>query len=120
MDRERIGDQQIGALLAHSPPASDGSPLHEAIRDLLEEIRSDDLELGIAVEIHNTRGVASRGAMQGGTQEWELAQRYQAYSDAARDWPRTRKLFKRVVDSYEAEARRHDSIAERRQQGLDW
>ena len=119
-DRKDIGDQQIGALLAHSPAAADGSPLHEAIRDLLEEIRSDNLERGIAIGIHNARGVMSRGVTEGGAQEWELAKRYQAHSDAARDWPRTRKLFKRVAESYEAEARRHDSAAERRQQGLDW
>ncbi len=120
MDRERIGDQQVGTILAHSPAASDGSPLHEAIRDLLEEIRSDDLEQGIAMAIYNARGVTSRGVVEGGTQEWELAKRYRTHSEAARDWPRTRKLFKRVADSYEAEARRHDSSAERRQQGLDW
>lgn len=120
VDRKEIGDLQIGALLAHSPAAVDGSPLHEAIRDLLEEIRSDKLERGIAISIHNSRGVVSRAVMDGGTQEWDLAMRYHVHAEAARDWPRTRKLFKRVAESYEVEARRNDAEAERRRQGLDW
>jgi hypothetical protein len=120
VDRKDIGDQQIGALLAHSPAAADGSPLHEAIRDLLEELRSNHVERGIATGIYNARGITSRGVTEGGAQESELAKGYQAHSDAARDWPGTRKLFKRVAESYEAEARWHDSAAERRQQGLDW
>jgi hypothetical protein len=57
--------------------------------------------------------------MAGGTHEWELAKRYEAHAEAVRDWPRTRRLFKQIAESYAAEARRHDSAAERRQQGQE-
>jgi hypothetical protein len=87
---------------------------------VLEEIRSDDVERGIEIGIYNARGVTSRGVMDGGTQEWELAKVYLGHSEAARDWPRKRKVLKRVAKSYEADARAHDAEAERRQQGLGW
>ena len=120
VDRATIGDQQIGELLSHSPAAADGSPLHEAVRDVLEELRSDDVERGIEIGIYNARGVTSRGVMDGGAQEWALAKIYRGHSEAARDWPRTRKVLTRLTESYEADARGQDAEAERRQQGLGW
>jgi hypothetical protein len=120
VDRATIGDQQIGGLLAHSPAAADGSPLHEAVREVVEALRSDDVERGIEIGIYNARGVTSRGVMDGGTQEWTLSKLYRGHSEAARDWPRTRKMLKRIAEYYEAEARGHDAEAERRQQGLGW
>jgi hypothetical protein len=120
LDRATIGDLQIGELLAHSPAGADGSPLHEAVRDVLEEIRSDDVERGIEVGIYNARGMTSRGVMDAGTKEWELAKTHLGHSEAARDWPRTRKVLKRIAESYEADARGHDAEAERRRQGLGW
>ncbi|MEV1023237.1 hypothetical protein [Streptomyces sp. NPDC050264] len=118
-DRAQIGDQQIGQVLASAPPDPDGLQIPEAVRDLLEEINSSDLERGLRIGIYNKRGVTSRGLLDGGAQESELAQSYREQAEHARAWPRTKKLFKALAESYEADARREDHAAERRHQGLE-
>lgn len=119
-DRLKIGDGQIGELLAFGPPSQDGSPIHEVTRDLLEQIRSDELDRGLARGIYNKRGVTTRGLLDGGAQEWELAQSLYEQAEAARQWPRSRKLLNGLAESYEAQARYEDQKAERRHQGLGW
>jgi hypothetical protein len=120
VDRLSVGDGQIGELLAFAPPAEDGSMVHEVVRDLLEEIRSDAMDRGLARGIYNKRRVTSRDLLQGGAEEWELAKSFRAQADAVRDSPRTRKLLLGLADSYEAQARHEDERAERRHQGLGW
>lgn len=117
-DRSKVGDGRIGELLAFVPPSADGSPIHEVTRDLLEEIRSDELDRGLARGIYNKRGVTSRGLLEGGTQEWDIAMTLREQAEAARNWPRTRKLLNGLAESYEAQARYEDEKAERRHQGL--
>ncbi|MFC8011042.1 hypothetical protein [Streptomyces cinereoruber] len=118
-DRTSVGDVQIGQVLAFAPRDRDGLQVPEAVRDLLEEIRSSDLERGLSIGIYNKRGVTSRGLLDGGAQESELAQSFREQAERARAWPRTRKLLKGIAESYEAEARREDQEAERRHQGLE-
>lgn len=118
-DRVVIGDLQIGELLAHSPHAADGAPLAESVRDLLERVRSRDIERGIGVAILNMRGVTSRGLADGGSRESALANAFHEHAKTARSWPRTRKIFREIAESYEADARREDARAERFRQGLD-
>lgn len=119
VDRLHIGDLHIGELLANAPVSADGSPLHEGVRDLLEELRSDEIERGIETGIRNARGVTSRGVYEGGAQEWALANDYRTYAESAKPWPRTRRIFQDLVSSFEAHARRLDTEAERRRQGLE-
>jgi hypothetical protein len=119
-DRLRIGDMQIGEMLAFAPPNADGSPIHEVVRELLEDIRSDELDQGLGVGIRNRRGLTSRGLLDGGAQEWTLARNYAKQAEAARAWPRTRKLLNGLAEAYEVDARREDQEAERRHQGLGW
>ncbi|SCK05794.1 hypothetical protein [Streptomyces sp. WMMB 322] len=118
-DRARIGDQQIGQVLAFAPCDPDDLQVPEAVRDLLEEINSGDLERGLSIGIYNKRGVTSRGLLDGGVQESELARSFREQAERAREWPRTRKVFKELAESYEADARREDQEAERRHQGLE-
>lgn len=114
------GDLRIGELLSHAPPASDGAPLHEAVRDLIEELQSDEIDRGIWNGICKSRGVTMRGLTDGGKMEWELVRAYQEYAQQARGWPRTRRLFNQLADFYEKKARREDAEAELIQQGFDW
>ncbi|MFE9174335.1 hypothetical protein ACFYNZ_33685 [Streptomyces kebangsaanensis] len=118
-DRARVGDVQIGQVLAFAPRDRDDLQIPEAVRDLLEEINSRDLERGLSIGIYNKRGVTSRGLLDGGTQESELARSFREQAEHAHAWPRTRKLLKGLAESYEAEARREDHEAERRHQGLE-
>ncbi|MFD8195536.1 hypothetical protein [Streptomyces wuyuanensis] len=118
-DRAEVGDVQIGQVLAFAPRDLDGLQVPEAVRDLLEEIDSSDLERGLSIGIYNKRGVTSRGLLDGGVQESELARSFREQAERARAWPRTRKLLKGLAELYEADARREDQEAERRHQGLE-
>jgi hypothetical protein len=116
--RLRPGDTQIGEVLAFAPPDPDGLFPPKAVRELLEDLRSDRMESGLRIGIYNRRGVTSRGVLDGGDQEWDLAKTYRDRAEGAAPWPRTRKLLNALADSYEYDARRLDEEAEHRRRGL--
>lgn len=113
------GDREIGQGLAWAAPNDDGTYPPRTVRNLLETIRSDRLDEGLEIGILNKLGVTSRGVYDGGKQEHALADRYSQAADAAGPWPRTRRLLRRLADSYERDARREDGEAERLRRGLD-
>jgi hypothetical protein len=119
-DRLRSGDGQIGELLANAPTSEHGSPVHEAVGELLEEVRSNDIDRGLARAIYNKRGVQTRGVLDGGADEWRLAAGLREQAVAAISAPRTRRLLDDLADTYESQARSEDEKAERRHQGLGW
>jgi hypothetical protein len=112
-DRADIGDQRIGHILRYVPKGDDGRWPAEPVRDLLEEIGAEHIEIGMAVELRNSRGVTSRHPTEGGKQERELeaAFRSDAAAFAAR-WSRTAALMTRLADSYARDARREDAEAD--------
>jgi hypothetical protein len=84
---------------------SDDCHPHEAVRNLIEEIGSSDIETGFGIEAFNSRGAVYRG--RGGDQERDLASGYQATADAfAARWPRTAAVFRGLAKSYLAVATR--------------
>ena len=108
-DREIIGDQQIGQILANAPVGSDGVWPCEPVRDLLDAFGSPHIGEGFIIGKFNLRGVTSRGAFDGGGQERSLADRYRA--DAARiasSWPFTAQLLRKLADGYESSGRQFD------------
>lgn len=108
-DRADIGDEQIGQVLAASPPSADGNWPAEAVRDIIETIGSTSVETGIHVGVVNARGITSRGVYDGGEQERELAQRYREWAQqTAGRWPRTSRVLRGLAESYERDARRED------------
>lgn len=112
-DRADIGDQQIGQMFSASPAGEDGVWPAEPIRDLVEDIGSRDLETGLHIGRANSRGPTSRGALDGGDQEWELARRYREWASVTGTrWPRTTRLLRGLGESYEHEARRWDVEAD--------
>lgn len=112
-DRADIGDQWIGHILRYTAKGDDGRWPAEPVRDLLEELSAEHLEIGMAVEVRNSRGVTSRHPTEGGKQERELESgfREDAAAFAAR-WPRTAALMTRLADSYARDARREDADAD--------
>lgn len=118
IDRRKAGDRRIGAVLANAPHPEAEPRIHEGVRDLLEELECDDIERGLANAIHNQQSGTMRGLLEGGAQERRLAQDCRNESEAAKDWPRTRKLLNTVADAYEADARYWDADAERQHHGL--
>jgi hypothetical protein len=91
-----------------------------AVRALLESLQNDKIEEGLRTEIHNQRGVTTRGLTEGGVQERDLVSRYR--EEAARlsdEWPRSAAILRYIADDYDREARRNDEDAERFRKGFE-
>ena len=85
----------------------------EAIRDVIENVRSRDLESGFEVGTFNSRGVVTKNPAEGGEQERQLTKRYEKHAKAVRDrWPRTAAMLRKIAERYRAEARREDDQSE--------
>jgi hypothetical protein len=121
VDRARIADQQIGHVLFYTPkdPVDEAWP-HTSVRELLEEVRSDDIETGIRLEQYNARGVTSRAPREGGVQERSLAEMWRVWSNTVgARWPRTQSLLLEITTMWEQEATREDIDAEKNRLRFD-
>jgi hypothetical protein len=95
---------------------ADGAWPHPAVRDVIEEVGSADLERGIEVGVYNGRGVVTKHPLEGGMQEHQLAERYAGFAPAVADrWPRTAAMLRRLAEGYRVDARREDQEAELRE-----
>lgn len=114
------GDSRLGHVLAYCPADADGARPGIAARNLIEKLQSPELDDGLRVELYNSRGVTTRGPYDGGDQERAVAAGYFAQADrlSAR-WPRTAAILRDLGESYERDARRLDTEAERRLKGFD-
>ena len=111
--RVGIGDSQIGTFLSGSQEGNDGIWPHESVRDVLERIKSEDIENGIECGRISARGVTTRHPYAGGLQERKLALSYQ--NDAEKIqllWPRTASILRSIAESYERCADREDQSVE--------
>jgi hypothetical protein len=112
--RGQVANVVLGEVLAWAPPGEDGIWPCEAVRDIVDDTRSDDLDRGLHIGRSNSRGVTSRSPADGGTKERELAKEYRLWaSQISARWPRTAGLLRGLAESYEQEARWHDESAER-------
>ena len=118
IDRSDVGDTMIGTALAASPADPNGEWPGIAVRDVIERLRSDDVDSGLSIAVHNKRGFTSRSPTSGGAQERELAEGYRQQIRRFREWPRTAAIFAGLARSYEHEAGIHDREAEARRRGL--
>lgn len=110
--RSVIGDQEIGQMLSGAPADPDGTWPCAAVRSVIEEVRSDELENGLSIGLYNSRGVVSRSIGEGGVLERALAERYEGLAIAVADSaPRTGRMLRLIADSYRLEAQREDLSA---------
>ncbi len=116
--RGRVADLHIGQVLVHLPAGADGIRPPETVRDLLEELESEEIENGFHLGVMNSRGVTWHAPTEGGHQERELAARFSTEADAVARWPRTARLLRQLGGSYEAMARAEDLNAELRDEEL--
>lgn len=115
--RAVIGDERIGHVLSGSPVGEDGAWPHPAVREIIENVESDDIERGVSIGVHNARGIVSKELFEGGAQERGLAEKYDGFAAIVRDnSPRTAALLRRLADGYRAEAAREDERATREQE----
>ena len=111
--RADIGDELIGESFAHAPVGQDGAWPAESIRDIIETIGSERLEVGFISGRRNARGVTTRGPYDGGTLERALAETYRHWSKTVKSkWPRTARMLRLIAEGYDYEARREDVRAE--------
>jgi hypothetical protein len=106
-DLRQVGDQMIAGVLVHAMPSA-----FDEIGELLEEIRSDDLDVGLRNGLSNRRGMTWRGMTDGGGQERTLAGDYRELALRAEDFPRLRRILQNLADRYEHEGVRQESQAE--------
>ena len=110
LDREEVADSQIGQYFAKTPVGEDGVWPCESVRNVLEEIGSQEIGRGLNVGLHNSRGVHWRG--EGGSQERDLAKKYEDWSSAlATKWPYLARVLHGVASDYEYQAKREDREA---------
>ena len=113
LDRQDIGDEQIGQIFANAPAGQDGVWPCEPVRDLLDDLASRHIGIGFVTGKRNLRGITSRGVFDGGEQERSLAEKYR--HDASRiagRRPFTAQLLCQLAADYESEARNHDQSAD--------
>lgn len=116
-DREAIGDQTIGQILANAAVGTDGVWPAEGVRQLLDSPDGEEIRKGLVVGTMNNRGVTSRSYDEGGSQERVLAKRYESYADALADYPRLADAIRKLQKHYEDDALREDLDANLRIEG---
>jgi hypothetical protein len=110
--RRGLTDQYIGHVLAHAPEdPSDGAWPHRVVRDLIEELKSDETERGINIERFNMRGVYSKALFEGGKQERGFAEQARGWAAKCNSWPRTQKMVNEIAKEWDRHAEREDSEA---------
>jgi hypothetical protein len=111
--RAKIGDQLIGRILSFVPVRENEPWPASAVRDVIETVRSVDLELGIEIGRRNSRGVTSRGLTYGGSQERGLQAQYLAFAQRVGPrYHRTAAMLRRIARAYADEAQREDENAQ--------
>lgn len=101
--RLKIGDSQLGGILAYSPLGDDGNWPCEKVCRLIESISSDSLERGLIIGIHNKRGC--HFVAPGGKGELAITEQFKKYLDSRHQYPRTRKILAILVRDYKEEAK---------------
>ncbi len=111
LDRVEVADICIGKVLSKCPVGKDGVWPCEQVRDVMEDIQSEELMNGARIGIYNARGAHWRG--EGGGQERDLADKYRRWSEALQvSHPFVAsKLLMGLVETYHHDAAREDTAA---------
>lgn len=92
---------------------SDGLWPDIAVREVIEEVASKQMERAIATGVFNKRGVVTKLIGEGGVQERELAETYHFYAIVLADsYPRTAAMLRSIADRYTSHAHGEDIWAE--------
>jgi transcriptional regulator with XRE-family HTH domain len=110
--RSAIGDQLIGQMLSGAPSDPDGTWPCAAVREVIENVASEELERGLAIGKYNSRGVISRAIGAGGQSERSLAEHYETLATAVADSSlRTARMLRSMAEDYHRDANREDRDA---------
>lgn len=114
-DRGIVADLHIGHVLYYYPiDPSDSIWPHIELRNLLEDLQSDDIERGIELEQFNSRGVTTKAIFEGGKQERELGKKWHSQAENIDlRWIRTKNMLERIAASWNKYAQSEDQRAEK-------
>ena len=111
-DRSAITDARIGHLLAHAPEDPDDHAWpHKAVRQLIEELSSDEVEQAVRIGRFNMRGVFSKAIGEGGQQERALADQAKDWARALPEFPRTTNMLFAIAEMWFREGEAADARA---------
>ncbi|OAJ52514.1 hypothetical protein A6V36_13995 [Paraburkholderia ginsengiterrae] len=114
-DRAAVADQYIGAVLLHSPPERDGRWPGDVVADALEKLGSRQIEDGLAMEVVNSRGVTTRGVLDGGALEEQLSGEWLLRAQALPErWQRAKQLCRKIAAAWRQMASEFDVEAAKR------
>ena len=106
--RGNVGDQSIGQILASAPIGSDNIWPCESVREVIEEIYSNDIATGVDMGIHNSRGVHFK--IEGGTEERDLSNLYRNWSkQLTNSHPFVASLLDQIASGFDRQAVWEDS-----------
>jgi hypothetical protein len=111
LSRPEIGDICLGKLLSNAPIGADGVWPSEPVRQVMDDIQSEEMMQGAHTGVYNSRGVHSRG--EGGDQERELAAKYRKWGEALQFSHSfvSSNLLMALARTYEHEASSQDTEA---------
>ena len=111
LDRISVGDEQIGEMLGRvTLRGKDGIWPIEAIREVLEKTKSDDIKRGILIGEFNMRGVYTPSA---GREQLDAAKKCEEQSQKLdNQWPETAKLLREMAKRHRIDAQDEKTRAE--------
>jgi len=110
--RRGMTNEFIGHVLAHAPvdPSDEAWP-HKAVRDLIEQLSSEETERGLQIERFNMRGVYTKALFEGGKQERGFGVQARGWAAKCNVWPRTQRLLNEIAKEWDRHAEWADSEA---------
>lgn len=119
LGRAAIGDQKIGQVLSSAPVDADGIWPCEPVRNVLEDIASREIGIGLGVAVYNARGAHSVSDDAAG--ERALAEKYRAWSrKLAFGYAYVASVLEEIAQRYDREAERWISDAAVRRRLKGW
>jgi hypothetical protein len=111
-DLATIADVKLGELLANTPPEpSDNIFPQKSIRDIIEEIKSDDFEIGFSIGVSNKGGFKFVSCSNAGEEERKTASRFYDFAEKlSLEYPRTSAMIKEIAENYKQNGRDLDKI----------
>lgn len=111
LGRLEVCDICLGKMFSNASADADGNWPCEPVRDVMEELQSEEISRGARTGLYNARGVHLRG--EGGGQERKLADKYRRWAEATQfSHPFVSStLLMGMADTYQHEADRQDNEA---------
>lgn len=118
LDRLEACDSTLGQIMARGNPGADDVFPSKPVRDVIEQISSIDMLDGFRTGCLNKRGVHSRGMLDGGEQERDLASEYRKNAKALEiTHPMVASVLFNLAKSYDRHGLMEDLDAKLRREG---